>query len=156
MPLLKKLAGLAVGAAAVGAAVYVLQNREHHDDEYEHIWGSEDEVEPETDSAEPADDASAVAEPAPAAAPEECPPAAPGCRFLPQKIPSRPGTPQIPRVPDGRCRQPQSPDQSNTGQNHHTGRCTPPCRGRSEAPPLPVFPEESSRCREPLFSCPSI
>ena len=61
MSLLKKLAGLAVGAAAVGAAVYVLQNREHHDDEYEHIWGSEDEVEPETDSAEPADDASAVA-----------------------------------------------------------------------------------------------
>ena len=39
MSLLKKLAGLAVGAAAVGAAVYVLQNREHHDDEYEHIWG---------------------------------------------------------------------------------------------------------------------
>ena len=71
MSLLKKLAGLAVGAAAVGAVAYVLQNREHHDDEYEHIWGSEDEVEPETDSAEPADDASAVAEPAPAAAPEE-------------------------------------------------------------------------------------
>ena len=69
MSLLKKLAGLAVGAAAVGAVAYVLQNREHHDDEYEHIWGSEDEVEPETDSAEPADDASAVAEPAPAAAP---------------------------------------------------------------------------------------
>ena len=78
MSLLKKLAGLAVGAAAVGAAVYVLQNREHHDDEYEHIWGSEDEVEPETDSAEPADDASAVAEPAPAAAPAfRLPPSAP-------------------------------------------------------------------------------
>ena len=76
MSLLKKLAGLAVGAAAVGAVAYVLQNREHHDDEYEHIWGPEDEVEPETDSAEPAaDDASAEAEPAPAAAPEE--PAAP-------------------------------------------------------------------------------
>lgn len=53
MSLLKKLAGLAVGAAAVGAVAYVLQNREHHDDEYEHIWGPEDEVEPETDSAEP-------------------------------------------------------------------------------------------------------
>ena len=76
MSLLKKLAGRAVGAAAVGAVAYVLQNREHHDDEYEHIWGPEDEVEPETDSAEPAaDDASAEAEPAPAAAPEE--PAAP-------------------------------------------------------------------------------
>ena len=47
MSLLKKLAGLAVGAAAVGAVAYVLQNREHHDDEYEHIWGPEDEVEPE-------------------------------------------------------------------------------------------------------------
>ena len=46
MSLLKKLAGLAVGAAAVGAVAYVLQNREHHDDEYEHIWGPEDEVEP--------------------------------------------------------------------------------------------------------------
>ena len=66
MSLLKKLAGLAVGAAAVGAVAYVLQNREHHDDEYEHIWGPEDEVEPETDSAEPAaDDASAEAEPPP-------------------------------------------------------------------------------------------
>ena len=68
MSLLKKLAGLAVGAAAVGAVAYVLQNREHHDDEYEHIWGPEDEVEPETDSAEPAaDDASAETQPAAAA-----------------------------------------------------------------------------------------
>ena len=56
MSLLKKLAGLAVGAAAVGAVAYVLQNREHHDDEYEHIWGPEDEVEPETDSAAPAEE----------------------------------------------------------------------------------------------------
>ena len=72
MSLLKKLAGLAVGAAAVGAVAYVLQNREHHDDEYEHIWGPEDEVEPETDSAEPAaDDASAEAEPAPNVNPVE-------------------------------------------------------------------------------------
>uniref|UniRef100_UPI0040276A6E hypothetical protein n=1 Tax=Gemmiger formicilis TaxID=745368 RepID=UPI0040276A6E len=62
MSLLKKLAGLAVGAAALGAVAYVLQNREHHDDEYEHIWGPEAEVEPEADSAEPAaDDASAEA-----------------------------------------------------------------------------------------------
>ena len=64
MSLLKKLAGLAVGAAALGAAAYVLKNREHGE-EYEHIVGPEDEVEPETESAEPADeDASAVAEPA--------------------------------------------------------------------------------------------
>ena len=53
MSLLKKLAGLAVGAAALGAAAYVLKNREHGE-EYEHIVGPEDEVEPETDSAEPA------------------------------------------------------------------------------------------------------
>ena len=84
MSLLKKLAGLAVGAAAVGAVAYVLQNREHHDDEYEHIWGPEDEVEPETESAEPADeDASAVADPAPAAAPEE--PAAPAETAQPEE-----------------------------------------------------------------------
>ena len=43
MSLLKKLAGLAVGAAAVGAVAYVLQNREHHDDEYEHIWARQNE-----------------------------------------------------------------------------------------------------------------
>ena len=74
MSLLKKLAGLAVGAAVMGAAAYVLLNREHGE-EYEHIVGPEDEGEPETDSAEPAVDASAEAETAPAAAPEE--PAAP-------------------------------------------------------------------------------
>ncbi len=74
MSLLKKLAGLAVGAAVMGAAAYVLLNREHGE-EYEHIVGPEDEVEPETDSAEPAVDVSAEAETAPAAAPEE--PAAP-------------------------------------------------------------------------------
>ena len=74
MSLLKKLAGLAVGAAVMGAAAYVLLNREHGEED-EHIVGPEDEVEPETDSAEPAVDASAEAETAPAAAPEE--PAAP-------------------------------------------------------------------------------
>ena len=97
MSLLKKLAGLAVGAAAVGAVAYVLQNREHHDDEYEHIWGSEDEVEPETDSAEPADDASAVAEPAPAAAPEE--PAAPAEEPKPEEPADAAETPAA-KTPD--------------------------------------------------------
>ena len=78
MSLLKKLVGLTIGAAAVGAAAYFL-NRNEHTEEYEHIWGPEDEVEPETDSAEPAaDDASAEAEPAPAAAPAfRLPPSAP-------------------------------------------------------------------------------
>lgn len=82
MSLLKKLAGLAVGAAVMGAAAYVLLNREHGE-EYEHIVGPEDEVEPETDSAEPAVDASAEAETAPAAAPEE--PAAPAEEPQPQE-----------------------------------------------------------------------
>lgn len=64
MSLLKKLVGLAVGAAAVGAAAYLL-NRDEHTEEYEHIVGPEDEV--EADSAETAEDASAAAEsPAPA------------------------------------------------------------------------------------------
>lgn len=64
MSLLKKLVGLAVGAAAVGAAAYLL-NRDEHTEEYEHIVGPEDEV--EADSTEPAEDASAAAEsPAPA------------------------------------------------------------------------------------------
>lgn len=82
MSLLKKLAGLAVGAAVMGAAAYVLLNREHGE-EYEHIVGPEDEVEPETDSAEPAVDASAEAETAPAATPEE--PAAPAEEPLPEE-----------------------------------------------------------------------
>lgn len=89
MSLLKKLAGLAVGAAAVGAVAYVLQNREHHDDEYEHIWGPEDEVEPETDSAE--------AEPAPAAAPEE--PAAPAEEPKPEEPADAAETPAA-KTPD--------------------------------------------------------
>lgn len=98
MSLLKKLAGLAVGAAAVGAVAYVLQNREHHDDEYEHIWGPEDEVEPETDSAEPAaDDASAEDEPAPAAAPEE--PAAPAEEPKPEEPADAAETP-VAKTPD--------------------------------------------------------
>lgn len=38
MSLLKKLVGLTIGAAAVGAAAYFL-NRNEHTEEYEHIWG---------------------------------------------------------------------------------------------------------------------
>ncbi len=70
MSLLKKLVGLAVGAAAVGAAAYLL-NRDEHTEEYEHIVGPEDEV--ETDSAEPAEDASAAAETSAPADPENVP-----------------------------------------------------------------------------------
>ena len=98
MSLLKKLAGLAVGAAALGAAAYVLKNREHGE-EYEHIVGPEDEVEPETESAEPADeDASAVAEPAPAAAPEE--PAAPAETAQPEESAEPAQEPPAPKAAD--------------------------------------------------------
>ena len=79
MSLLKKLAGLAVGAAAVGAVAYVLQNREHHDDE------------------PAADDASAEAEPAPAAAPEE--PAAPAEEPKPEEPADAAKTPAA-KTPD--------------------------------------------------------
>lgn len=117
MSLLKKLAGLAVGAAAVGAVAYVLQNREHHDDEYEHIWGPEDEVEPETDSAEPAaDDASAEAEPAPAAAPEE--PAAPNVN------PVELGHVEVSRTPDGKIDPTQIVDPAVAGDWEEQG-----CKG---------------------------
>ena len=113
MSLLKKLAGLAVGAAAVGAVAYVLQNREHHDDEYEHIWGSEDEVEPETDSAEPADDASAEAEEAPAA-PEETAAApveeAPEAEATPVQAPAGDDTPNANPVELGAVEVPKTED----------------------------------------------
>ena len=93
MSLLKKLAGIAVVGAVAGAAAYYLQSREHGE-EYEHIVGPEDEVEPETDSAEPAaDDASAKAEPAPAVAPEE--PAAPAEEAQPEEP-----APEAPEVPE--------------------------------------------------------
>ena len=134
MSLLKKLAGLAVGAAAVGAVAYVLQNREHHDDEYEHIWGPEDEVEPETDSAE--------AEPAPAAAPEE--PAAPAEEPKPEKPADAAKTPaakppdfdapnvnpvelghvEVSRTPDGKIDPTQIVDPAVAGDWEEQG-----CRG---------------------------
>ena len=107
MSLLKKLAGLAVGAAAVGAAVYVLQKREHGE-EYEHIVGPEDEV--ETDTAEPEDDASAEAEQAPAAASETDavyqPPvaahAAEAGDDTPNANPVELGAVEVPRTEDGK------------------------------------------------------
>ena len=117
MSLLKKLAGLAVGAAVMGAAAYVLLNREHGE-EYEHIVGPEDEVEPETDSAEPAVDASAEAETAPAAAPEE--PAAPAEEPLPEEpadvaeMPAPkavdPDAPNVNPVELGHVEAPRTPD----------------------------------------------
>ncbi len=122
MSLLKKLAGLAVGAAAVGAVAYVLQNREHHDDEYEHIWGPEDEVEPETDSAEPAaDDASAEAEPADAAKT----PAAKTPDFdAPNVNPVELGHVEASRTPDGKIDPTQIVDPAVAGDWEEQG-----CKG---------------------------
>ena len=143
MSLLKKLAGLAVGAAAVGAVAYVLQNRAHDDPDYDHIWGPEDEVEPETDSAEPAaDDASAEAEPAPAAAPEE--PAAPAEEPKPEEPADAAETPaaktpdfdapnvnpvqlghvEAPRTPDGKIDPTQIVDPAVAGDWEEQG-----CKG---------------------------
>ena len=56
MSLLKKLVGLTIGAAAVGAAAYFL-NRNEHTEEYEHIWGPEDEADAEDGTAETAEPA---------------------------------------------------------------------------------------------------
>ena len=141
MSLLKKLAGLAVGAAVMGAAAYVLLNREHGE-EYEHIVGPEDEVEPETDSAEPAVDASAEAETAPAAAPEE--PAATAEEPQPEEPADVAETPapkavdpdapnvnpvelghvEAPRTPDGKIDPPQIVDPAVAGDWEEQG-----CKG---------------------------
>ena len=132
MSLLKKLAGLAVGAAVMGAAAYVLLNREHGE-EYAHIVGPEDEVEPETDSAEPAVDASAEAETAPAAAPEE--PAAPAEEPQPEEpadvaetpAPKAvdPDAPNVNPVELGHVEAPRTPD----GKIDHTQIVDPAVAG---------------------------
>ena len=112
MSLLKKLAGLAVGAAAVGAVAYVLQNREHHNDEYEHIWGPEDEVEPETDSAEPPADAAET-------------PAAKTPDFdAPNVNPVELGHVEAPRTPDGKIDPTQIVDPAVAGDWEEQG-----CKG---------------------------
>lgn len=125
MSLLKKLAGLAVGAAAVGAAVYVLQKREHGE-EYEHIVGPADEV--ETD-AEPEDDASAEAEDASAAAspayqpPVAAHPAAAG-DDTPNVNPVELGAVEVPRTADGKYDATKIADPADFGDWDEQG-----CRG---------------------------
>ena len=110
MSLLKKLVGLAVGAAAVGAAAYLL-NRDEHTEEYEHIVGPEDEV--ETDSAEPAEDASAAAETPAPADPENVPaetedtaaevqPAPAKADETPNANPVELGAVEVPKTEDGK------------------------------------------------------
>lgn len=132
MSLLKKLVGLAVGAAAVGAAAYLL-NRDEHTEEYEHIVGPEDEV--ETDSAEPAEDASAAAEnPAPAD-PENVPaeaedtaadvqPAPAKADETPNVNPVELGAVEVPKTEDGKLDATKIADPADFGDWEEQG-----CKG---------------------------
>mgnify|MGYP006920803400 FL=1 len=132
MSLLKKLVGLAVGAAAVGAAAYLL-NRDEHTEEYEHIVGPEDEV--ETDSAEPAEDASAAAEtPAPADpenVPAEAEDAAAEVQPAPAKTDETPivnpvelGAVEVPKTEDGKLDATKIADPADFGDWEEQG-----CKG---------------------------
>ncbi len=132
MSLLKKLVGLAVGAAAVGAAAYLL-NRDEHTEEYEHIVGPEDEV--ETDSAEPAEDASAAAEtPAPADpenVPAEAEDAAAKVQPAPAKADETPnanpvelGAVEVPKTEDGKLDATKIADPADFGDWEEQG-----CKG---------------------------
>ena len=106
MSLLKKLAGLAVGAAAVGAVAYVLNKRDQGE-EYEHIVGPEDEADAE--AAEPeADVPGEAVQEAPAAAPQ--PPVArtPPPRLTPPTSTRRTGAVEAPKTADGRSTPPKS------------------------------------------------
>lgn len=105
MSLLKKLFGLAAGAAAVGAAVYVLQKR-GHGEEYEHIVGPE---EAETESSEPETDAPVEEIPSAAAFPEndaaDQPPVAAHpapAEDAPNVNPVELGAVEVPRTEDGK------------------------------------------------------
>ena len=106
MSLLKKLFGLAVGAAAVGTAVYVLQ-KHGHSEEYEHIVGPEDEA--ETASSEPETDAPVEETPSAAAFPEndaaDQPPVAAHpapAEDAPNVNPVELGAVEVPRTEDGK------------------------------------------------------
>ncbi|WP_294759381.1 hypothetical protein [uncultured Gemmiger sp.] len=132
MSLLKKLVGLAVGAAAVGAAAYLL-NRDEHTEEYEHIVGPEDEV--ETDSAEPAEDASAAAETPAPADPENVPaeaedtaaevqPAPAKADETPNVNPVELGAVEVPKTEDGKLDATKIADPADFGDWEEQG-----CKG---------------------------
>ena len=132
MSLLKKLVGLAVGAAAVGAAAYLL-NRDEHTEEYEHIVGPEDEV--ETDSAEPAQDASAAAETPAPADPENVPaeaedtaadvqPAPAKADETPNVNPVELGAVEVPKTEDGKLDATKIADPADFGDWEEQG-----CKG---------------------------
>ena len=132
MSLLKKLVGLAVGAAAVGAAAYLL-NRDEHTEEYEHIVGPEDEV--ETDSAEPAEDASAAAETPAPADPENVPAEAEDAAAEVQPAPAKTdethivnpvelGAVEVPKTEDGKLDATKIADPADFGDWEEQG-----CKG---------------------------
>lgn len=132
MSLLKKLVGLAMGAAAVGAAAYLL-NRDEHTEEYEHIVGPEDEV--ETDSAEPAEDASAAAETPAPADPENVPaeaedtaaevqPAPAKADETPNANPVELGAVEVPKTEDGKLDATKIADPADFGDWEEQG-----CKG---------------------------
>ena len=132
MSLLKKLVGLAVGAAAVGAAAYLL-NRDEHTEEYEHIVGPEDEV--ETDSAEPAEDASAAAETPAPADPENVPAKAEDAAAEVQPAPAKAdetpivnpvelGAVEVPKTEDGKLDATKIADPADFGDWEEQG-----CKG---------------------------
>ena len=132
MSLLKKLVGLTIGAAAVGAAAYFL-NRNEHTEEYEHIVGPEDEV--ETDSAEPAEDASAAAETPAPADPENVPaeaedtaaevqPAPAKADETPNANPVELGAVEVPKTEDGKLDATKIADPADFGDWEEQG-----CKG---------------------------
>ena len=106
MSLLKKLVGLTIGAAAVGAAAYFLNRNEHTEDEADAEDGT-------AETAEPADDASAEAEEAPAA-PEETAAApveeAPEAEAAPVQAPAGDDTPNANPVELGAVEVPKTED----------------------------------------------
>ena len=99
MSLLKKLVGLTIGAAAVGAAAYFL-NRNEHTEEYEHIWGPEDEAEAEDAPAAPEETAAAPVEEAPEA--EAAPVQTPAGDDTPNANPVELGAVEVPKTEDGK------------------------------------------------------
>ena len=123
MSLLKKLAGLAVGAAAVGAVAYLLNKRDQGE-EYEHIVGPEDEADAE--AAEPeADVPGEAAQEAPDAAPQPPVAAHPApAEDTPNVNPVELGAVEAPKTADGKIDAAKVADPADFGDWDEQG-----CRG---------------------------
>ena len=123
MSLLKKLAGLAVGVAAVGAVAYLLNKRDQGE-EYEHIVGPEDEADAE--AAEPeADVPGEAAQEAPAAAPQPPVAAHPAPEAdAPNVNPVELGAVEAPKTADGKIDAAKVADPADFGDWDEQG-----CRG---------------------------